>query len=410
MKENNKPRRLGIRADLPPDPSSDEQIKLYKRAGFNILTMTEDYVRAKSKAYLDCLKRCEKLGMDVYLRGYPSDVGDYFEKHFTGVDFNQYPAVKGFFLIDEPSKADIPAVARYVNWYNDNYAKEDKDFLINTYCGTHPLIGESVQEVTQYLQLLMDEIYNKLNTDNKILGVDEYPLRRNEQNVPYLSDKEWIPYTALTAKICSKNNVKFSAYMQTFGGGYCDARLPQTIEELRFMAYTYLAFGVSHIDYFVYMSSAVWGFIGIVDETGRPTPLYYKVRSMNEELLSFDIEYLSYTWEGTLFLDGKESSVANAEFSQARDILAYKDDLIQDCVSDRDTIVGCFRKDGNSRAYIVMTYGEPTKKTTNKIEFTFKNAKKLEIVRNGVKEYTDVNGNKAVIEVNSGDGLFIKVK
>ena len=406
MKETKQVRRLGIRASLPPDPSSEEQLKLYMRAGFNILTMTEDFVRAKSKAYLDCLRRCERLGLDVYVRGYPADIGDYYEKHFTGVDFNDYPAVTGFYVLDEPSLNDIDAVARYVPWFNDRYAQTGKNFYLNTYCGTNE--GQIGDSVTDYMNLLMQKIYNKLNTENKYLTIDEYPLRRGMDGKAYLDGREWIPYTALTAKICRDNGVRFGAYMQTFGGGYCDARRPLTIEELRFMAYVYLAFGAQHLGYFVYMSSGEWDFLGIVDEGGKPTDLYYLVRKLNEELLSFDVEYLSYDWKGALVVDGAKNETPNKEFIQTREFLPYTDAELAEVKAEKDLIVGCFEKGKNECAYIVVSYGEPTVREGNVVELIFKTAKKLSVQRNGVKETVEIKDGKLKLEMKQGEGIYIQ--
>ena len=48
---------------------AEKQLKRYMRAGFNLVAMTEDFVKAESQAYLNCLRLCEKLGLDVYIRG-----------------------------------------------------------------------------------------------------------------------------------------------------------------------------------------------------------------------------------------------------------------------------------------------------------------------------------------------------
>ena len=423
MKDEKKVRRLGIRADLPPDHSSDEQLKMYKRAGFNILTMTEDFVRAKSKAYLDCLRNCEKLGLDVYLRGYGQYFGEYFEKFFTGVDFNDYPAVTGFFFLDEPAGCDIPRIANAaVDWFNDTYASTGKDFYLNSYCGEAP--GHLCMPAEDFHEYLMREIYDKLQTENKYLTVDEYPLKRDKNGKMYLDDKEWIPYTAQTARICRDHGVKFGGYLQTFGGDFQDVRIPRTIEEIRFMAYVYLAFGAQHIAYFVYMASSDFGFMGIVNEAGRPTPLYYHVRKLNEELSSFDIEYLSYDWKGTLVIDGAQNEKPNEAFAKTREFLPYADSELTEAKAEKNLIVGCFEKGKKEHAYIVVSYGEPTVQEDNKMEFTFKSAKKIEILRNGGKETTEkkmekvrgyrereiveVKNGKVEIELKYGEALFIK--
>lgn len=422
-KETKQIRRLGIRADCPPDCTSDEQLKMYQRANFNILTMTEDFVRARSKAYLDCLRNCEKLGLDVYLRGYGQYFGEYFEKFFTGVDFNDYPAVKGFFFLDEPAGCDIPRIANAaVDWFNDTYAETGMDFYLNSYCGEVP--WHLCMPSEDFHEYLMTEIYDKLNTENKILTIDEYPLRRGIDGKKYLDEREWIPYTAQVARICRDHGVKFGGYLQTFGGDYVDARIPDTIEEIRFMAYVYLAFGAQHIGYFVYLGNRDIGFMGLVNDAGRPSKLYYHARALNEELLSFDIEYLSYDWKGTLVIDGESNETPNEAFAKTREFLPYADKELTAVTAENNLIVGCFEKGKNEHAYIVVSYGEPTVQQDNKMTFTLKTAKKLEILRNGRKvttetkmekvnglkprEIVEVKDGKVEIELKYGEALFIK--
>ncbi len=145
-------KRLGIRADLPPDQSSKDQLRIYMNAGFNILTMTEDFVRAESQAYLDCLKLCEEIGLDVYIRGYSLETPYYFDRHFPFTDFKKYPAVKGFFVTDEPWKEQLEEVAEYyVPWFNEKYADAGMAWYLNTYCGeSYAHLGGTVKEHFDY--------------------------------------------------------------------------------------------------------------------------------------------------------------------------------------------------------------------------------------------------------------------
>ena len=59
MAQRYKEKRLWLRAALPPDQSSIDELRLYKNAGFNVVIMTEDFVKACSKAYFDCLGYAE---------------------------------------------------------------------------------------------------------------------------------------------------------------------------------------------------------------------------------------------------------------------------------------------------------------------------------------------------------------
>lgn len=405
MEKRVEERRLWIRASVPPDPSSKEQLRLYRDAGFNVLAMTEDYVKSCSKAYFDCLKYAEEVGLHVYMKEH-HEFGKYWSKHFSNVDLNEYPSVIGFYMTDEPNKEQLQVIAKeYVPWYKERYEQSGMDFFINTYCGETEHFQGPAEE---YLDLMMESIYNKLDTENKYLSLDEYPLRRDCFGKNYLDEREWIPYTAQAAKKCRDNGVRFGSYMQSFGGGYCDARLPLCIEEIRFMAYVYLAFGVQHLGYFVYQTTSEWNFQGIITEDGKPTKLYYFVKEVNEELLSFDREYLTYKWNGALVIDGDRNEKPNEPFIKTREFLQYTDEEVEVVKAEKDLIVGCFGKEKNQRAYILVSYGEPTVKEGNTVELTFKTAKKLAIRRNGVKETVEIKDGKLSLEMKQGEGIYIQ--
>ena len=399
-------KRLGIRADLPPDQSSKDQLRIYMNAGFNILTMTEDFVRAESQAYLDCLKLCEEIGLDVYIRGYSLETPYYFDRHFPFTDFKKYPAVKGFFVTDEPWKEQLEEVAEYyVPWFNEKYADAGMAWYLNTYCGeSYAHLGGTVKEHFDYA---MKNVYAKLNTENKFFTSDEYPLRRAENGKKYIEDnKEFIPYTALQARVCRDNKVKFGGYIQSFSG-FCDMRKPCSTGEFRFLAYTYLAFGVQQLSYFGYRATNEWGFDCIVTEDGRPTEQYKYVKELNKELLSFDREYLSYEWKGALIIDGSVEAETQDRFQQARDNLEYQDQEIKKVESEYDFIVGCF-DDGEKKAYVLFNYGEPTVSRNNNVKLHFNSIKKFEVLRNGKRSVEEVVDGTLSLEIKNGDGLFIK--
>lgn len=404
MEKRYEERRLWIHACLPPDPSSKDQLRLYKDAGFNVLTMTEDFVKSCSQAYFDCLKYAEEVGLKVYVKSH-HEFPVYWSKHFSHVNLNDYPSVIGFYMIDEPDRERVEIIGKeYVPWFKEKYEKTGMDFFINTYCGEKPCYQSSAEE---YFDLMMECIYNKLDTENKYLSIDEYPLRRSAKE-NYLDDYEWVPYTALPAKKCRDNGVRFGAYMQTFGGGYYDARLPVSMAELRFMAYLYLAFGVQQLGYFVYRTGHEWGFMGMITEEGAPTALYYLVRDLNAELLSFDREYLSYAWKGALVIDGDTNEKPNQPFIKTREFLEYSDVEVAGVKAQRDLIVGCFEKNKTERAYVLVTYGEPTVNKTNEVELTFKSAKKLALRRNGVKEIVEIKDGRLKLEMQQGEGIYIQ--
>ena len=132
------------------------------------------------------------------------------------------------------------------------------------------------------------------------------------------------------------------------------------------------------------------------------------VKKMNEELLSFDREYLSYDWKGTLAIDGERNQTPNAPFAKTREFLGYEDEELGTVKAEKDLLVGCFAKGKKERAYILVSYGETTIKEGNSVELTFKTAKKLAVRRNGVKEIVEIKDGKLSIEMKHGEGIYIQ--
>lgn len=404
MKNRYEKKRLWIVGALPPDQSDKGQLWLYKNAGFNLLDMTEDNVKACSKAYFDCLKYAEEVGLAVHVKEH-HDFPNYWSKNFSHVNLNDYSSVVGFFITDEPNKDALYEIAKeYLPFYKEKYEQTGMNFVINTYCGeTEHFMGPA----SDYLDLMMELIYNKLDTPNKYLSIDEYPLRRNMHGKPYLDEREWIPYTALTAKKCRENGVRFGACMQSFGGEWCDCRMPSSVEELRFMAYIYLAFGAELLYYFVYRTGHEWGFMGMISEQGVPNALYYHTKTLNEELLSFEEEYLSYAWAGALAIDGEKRETPSEPLQKTREFLGYEDKELVVVKAEKDLIVGCFEKEGG-HAYLLISYGEPFYDEGNEIELTFQTAKKFSLRRNGVEEIVESKDGKLTLTTAKGEGFYIQ--
>ena len=117
MEKRYEERRLWIRASVPPDQSSKSELRTYRNAGFNVLAMTEDYVKSCSQAYFDCLKYAEEVGLKVYMKEH-HEFPRYWTKHFSHVDLNEYPSVIGFYIKDEPNKDQHYELAKeYLPFY-----------------------------------------------------------------------------------------------------------------------------------------------------------------------------------------------------------------------------------------------------------------------------------------------------
>jgi len=190
--------------------------------------------------------------------------------------YNSHPAVMGYFIKDEPTVAQLSdAATRYGKVLSYDPSKLPHVNLFPSYATG--ALG-SVNYENDYVQ----QWINLAGAANlKYLSMDNYPFLSNGQfrQDPYFHDLDVIRRLGL------RYHIKTSAYLQSVGvvGTY---RRPNT-DELRFSAYSTLAYGVKIPVWFTYwtpVSSTEVFTDAIIDPTGAKTNLYDPFRILNAEL------------------------------------------------------------------------------------------------------------------------------
>ncbi|HEX7755696.1 MAG TPA: hypothetical protein VF421_10145 [Niabella sp.] len=190
--------------------------------------------------------------------------------------YKNHPAVMGYFIKDEPTVSQLnDAATRYNKVLSNDAAKlVHVNLLPSSATG---LLG-SIDYENDYVKKWID-LVGAANL--KYLSMDDYPFLSNGQfqQDPYYYSLDVI------RKLGLQFHVKTAAYMQSVGVAG-SLRRPNT-DELRFSAYSTLAYGIKIPVWFTYWTptgGAQTFTDAIVDATGAVTNLYTPFQILNAEL------------------------------------------------------------------------------------------------------------------------------
>ena len=336
---------------------------------------------------------------------------------------------------DEPTKAEIDEIAKYVDYFNQN--GNGKNMLVNLF----PSFTSSVksdfgkwynttqQKYELYLQYYCDNVLSKLTSGEKWLSADRYLLTYDKNGKKCL-DNGWLADVQSVARIAKTNGVKKNFFVQTMAYGATNGvasgaqegsrdRVP-TYNDIRLQQYALMAFGYDGISLFCYGSPAAGGEFslsqtGIIDRNGNKTETYEAVKKANNELLSFDHVLKQFNWRGVFTCDaGKTltgtSTTSNASFKTLDRISLANVSSLSKVSASADTLCGYFKDAAGNDGIMVVNYNETTENLTDTVELTFDSSKYNAAVCyvGGVKKvFTGLTDGKLSLSLGAGEGIFV---
>lgn len=405
----------------PPDLADKAQAQLYRDAGFTCAPYTEDFMSAADvitlgaeSRYMQGLKVCEEVGLDVYIRPHsgftsatPTTEPCYYEQYFSTIDFRDYPAVKGFFTVDEPKYAQLEDLeARYLKWFNENYGGENYAFFSNLF-GAHNTSSVAGTDKTyhDYAEKFLS-IIDRANAVNKYHSIDFYTLRIYDGVYEMFDQNLRVHEDAATR--AKAHNVGLGGYVQVFGGlaDGSSYRLPTTFAEVNWGVYNLLQFGATRLAFFLYREYKKDGLVGLLTD-GQPNERYYWVQEALKTLEKFDHVLLSYKWDHLYTNVGTGSRLAkNPAFEYVRAKVKPIAD-VENVRSKYDITMNEFTDGDGNKAFMLFNYDEPMMKRNNKVDLTFKNADGVLYYRNGEPTTVGLKDHKFSIDLESGEGVFV---
>ena len=331
---------IDISGWLIPKNISTADVDWITEAGINIMhavaagdseTLFFPEYNDEAKAKLNFFR---DKGIQIYVNTCSRDAAS-FQKISS---FGKHGGVIGM-SYDEPTKAEIDEIAKYVDYFNRN--GNGKNMLVNLF----PSFASSVksdfgkwynttlQKYELYLQYYCDNVLSKLTSGEKWLSADRY-LLTYDKNGNKCIDSGWLADVQSIAKVAKNYGAKTNFFIQTMPFGATNGvatgakegsrdRVP-TYNDIRLQQYALMAFGYDGISLFCYGSPIANGEFassqyGMIDRNGNKTEIYESVKKANNELLSFDHVLKQFAWQGVFTCDaGKTitgtSSTSNASF------------------------------------------------------------------------------------------------
>jgi hypothetical protein len=216
------------------------------------------------------------------LLGEPEKVAERFKDH---------PALAGYYLRDEPSVADFPALAKWARRI------QAVDSIHPCYINLFPNYANGQQLGTATYQEHLDRFIKEVPVP--FISFDHYPVVGNSLRGEWYENLERVSASAKAAK------KPFWAFaLAVAHGPYPIAEL----EHLRLQVFSDLAYGAQGIQYFTYWTpkSAEWNFHQApIEVDGKRTPVYDRVKQVNSEIralsnLFHNAEVLKVGHTGTL--------------------------------------------------------------------------------------------------------------
>lgn len=368
-------------------------------------------------------------GIKIYVNTCSKD-GSSFQKI---KDFGTHDGVVGM-SYDEPTKAEIDDIAKYVTYFNEN--GNGKNMFVNLYPSFSPAIDDfgkfyntTRQKYELYLQYYCDKVLSGLTSGEKWLSADRYLLTYDKNGKKCL-DNGWLADVQSVARIAKTNGVKKNFFVQTMAYGATNGvasgaqegsrdRVP-TYNDIRLQEYSLMAFGYDGISLFCYGSPAAGGEFslsqtGIIDRNGNKTETYEAVKKANGEILAFDHVLKQFAWQGVFTCDGGKSitgasSTSVSSFKSIERIsLANVTSLLKVSAS-QNTLFGYFKDDSNNDGIMIVNYNETSENLTDSVELTFDSSKYNAAVCyiGGKKQvFTGLTGGKLTLNLGAGEGVFV---
>jgi hypothetical protein len=183
------------------------------------------------------------------------------------------PSLYAYFITDEPSAAQFPALGRLVAWLRQRdpahlaYINLFPTYATNEQLGNR---GDTVTAYEAHLRQYVDTVKPGL------ISYDHYQFTANGDSSQYFLNLGLIRQAAQEANLPFLNIVQACTWTPSM-------RVPKP-DEMRYLVFTTLAYGAQGISYYVYSYPGHTG--GIAQADGTPTSIYHALKVLNREFVA----------------------------------------------------------------------------------------------------------------------------
>ncbi len=315
----------------------------------------------------------------------------------------EHPALYAYHLVDEPSAKAFPALGKLVAFLRERDPKHLAYInVLPIYANNEQLgvKGSRVEAYREHLRLFVETVKPDL------VSYDHYQFRRGDDGQEYFLNLAMIREAAQTRGIPFMNIVQASSWVPGSLASPDSPRVPVP-EELRYLAYTTLAYGAQAISYYVYGYPAHDGGMIRYEEGGKKTTLYDAAKTLNREFVAIAKELQPLqsigVYHGGMHPMGTNGLPANSSITFDPPIadLDYKPgDRVQ------GFLLGTFGKAGSTEAShcIVVNLDYKAEAVVG-----VKGQGSVEVFDAGTGEWKAAGSDRAELKLAGGEGKLLRV-
>ncbi len=404
--------------DVPINTLEDYQMA--KDMGLTHMFIDNFMAKKGTPEYYKQLEYCEQVGLkailgsDTALSG--AGIGSAENVAIDETDYTQYPAVDMINVWDEPGSDHFGEVKTRIEKYYalyDGLGKTAPTMYVNldpAYHKSHQSNGLE-DNIRTYANKYAEQVLSTVR-GRKIISTDIYPLMSSPDGSHFSVLSTWLADMEALKEVAVSAGAEFMMFVQNYSES--NRRNIMSKEDLSFQIYTDMAFGINGFSYFTYRQSALNFGGGCVskDESCTPFDNYYWAKEINASIAAFDHVFLAFDkWKGVMTVNGTNKIEEwGEEYNNDAFILANPVKML-DCATavtaTEDTIIGQFEdKDGRS-GLMAVNFNDPLDKLEDTVSFSFKNANRALVYRNGVRKVYEVKNNKLDLTIGVGEGAFV---
>lgn len=319
----------------------------------------------------------------------------------AAASFVDHPAIWGIDVGDEPSALDFPYYGKVIDYVNRAFSNQFA--YLNLYPNYASVSGNNAQETVNQLGTVTYEEHIRRYCEcvsSDYLCYDFYlysiNVAKHYENLRVVADA------------CRNTGRSMWIVLQV------NSHRPEewmSENNLRFQAYTSMAFGAENIIWACY--TAGWWHNQVVDDQGNQTEQYGKLKRVNAQIRTIADEYMKYRRVSTHFVGYQGHPDMNRV--QQESLASLSTGVFFDVKSDNGApvLVGemVSRTNDGSAALMICAADDPYEKEPKEYQITFRAPNRCvrALGGEGYRTVTDLGGVYAVT-VRSNEGVLITAR
>ena len=377
--------------DWVPSVLSEQTVKEMAECGIQYTFLWYfDYNNPNS---LQQLEWCTKYGIKVFLKDdriYGTAMKDMTQDEIYQIIEPSIgnPNILGYCIYDEPSEEQYEDLKVCLDKYN---------------AVAQGMIG-TVNLFPYRYGSYIEKVFTLLEMD--YVSVDIYPLVGETTEDVYYKNLKAVGDAA------RKYDADFWLFIQSMS--WNDRRIPD-LEDLRFQAYSAIAYGATKLMHFCYSNPHFPDGYSAVDVNGEKSDLYPVLQQFNTEMQHLAPILSQYKDLGAFYVTEGMSAEAPVYLRQVKDLSQYEDfRTIREISADQPLMVGAFEhpQDGLDKAFVIVNASDCYQQLEADVSFTLRYSDgPVTVTMDGRTFALEADADGVYrLHLGSGGGAFVQVQ